>query len=68
MRGIHLELRQLRHFKAITDARSFVRAADHLHVAQSALSRLDDCSSSGTAAALRSLTLAWSYTVMQTRS
>jgi LysR family nitrogen assimilation transcriptional regulator len=34
-----VELRQLRYFKAIADARSFVRGADHLHVAQSALSR-----------------------------
>jgi LysR family nitrogen assimilation transcriptional regulator len=39
MPGIHVELRQLRYFKAIADARSFVRGADHLHVAQSALSR-----------------------------
>lgn len=39
MAGIHVELRQLRYFKAIADARSFVRGADHLHVAQSALSR-----------------------------
>jgi LysR family transcriptional regulator, nitrogen assimilation regulatory protein len=34
-----VELRQLRYFKAIADARSFVRGADHMHVAQSALSR-----------------------------
>ncbi|HEV2363539.1 MAG TPA: LysR family transcriptional regulator [Caulobacteraceae bacterium] len=34
-----MELRQLRYFKTIADARSFVRGADHLHVAQSALSR-----------------------------
>lgn len=39
MPGIHVELRQLRYFKAIADARSFVRGADHLHIAQSALSR-----------------------------
>ena len=39
MPGIHVDLRQLRYFKAIADARSFVRGADHLHVAQSALSR-----------------------------
>jgi LysR family nitrogen assimilation transcriptional regulator len=39
MPGIHVDLRQLRYFKAIADARSFVRAADHLHVAQPALSR-----------------------------
>jgi len=36
---MHVELRQLRYFKAIADARSFVRGADHLHIAQSALSR-----------------------------
>jgi LysR family transcriptional regulator, nitrogen assimilation regulatory protein len=34
-----MELRQLRYFKAIADARSFVRAAGHLCVAQPALSR-----------------------------
>ena len=34
-----MELRQLRYFKAIADARSFVRAAGHLFVAQPALSR-----------------------------
>jgi LysR family nitrogen assimilation transcriptional regulator len=34
-----VELRQLRYFKAIADARSFVRGAEHLHVDQSALSR-----------------------------
>ena len=34
-----MELRQLRYFKAIADARSFVRAAQHLCVAQPALSR-----------------------------
>jgi LysR family transcriptional regulator, nitrogen assimilation regulatory protein len=39
MPSIRVELRQLRYFKAIADARSFVRGADHLHVAQSALSR-----------------------------
>jgi LysR family nitrogen assimilation transcriptional regulator len=39
MPGIHVEFRQLRYFKAIADARSFARGADHLHVAQPALSR-----------------------------
>lgn len=34
-----MELRQLRYFKAIADARSFARGAHHLHVAQPALSR-----------------------------
>jgi LysR family nitrogen assimilation transcriptional regulator len=34
-----MELRQLRYFKAIADARSFIRAAGHLCVAQPALSR-----------------------------
>jgi LysR family nitrogen assimilation transcriptional regulator len=34
-----MELRQLRYFKAIADARSFLRAADQLYVAQPALSR-----------------------------
>jgi LysR family nitrogen assimilation transcriptional regulator len=34
-----VELRQLRYFKAIADAQSFVRGADHLHIAQPALSR-----------------------------
>jgi LysR family transcriptional regulator, nitrogen assimilation regulatory protein len=34
-----MELRQMRYFKAIADARSFLRAADQLHVAQPALSR-----------------------------
>lgn len=34
-----MELRQLRYFKAIADARSFVRGADRLCVAQPALSR-----------------------------
>jgi LysR family nitrogen assimilation transcriptional regulator len=34
-----VELRQLRYFKAIADARSFVRGADHMHIDQSALSR-----------------------------
>jgi LysR family nitrogen assimilation transcriptional regulator len=39
MLGTGIELRQLRYFKAIADARSFVRGADHLHIAQPALSR-----------------------------
>ncbi|BCW87632.1 HTH-type transcriptional regulator ArgP [Alphaproteobacteria bacterium SO-S41] len=34
-----MELRQLRYFKTIADARSFVRGAQHLNVAQPALSR-----------------------------
>lgn len=34
-----MELRQLRYFKTIADARSFVRGAEHLNVAQPALSR-----------------------------
>jgi LysR family nitrogen assimilation transcriptional regulator len=34
-----VELRQLRYFKTIADARSFVRGAQHLNVAQPALSR-----------------------------
>ena len=34
-----MELRQLRYFKVIADARSFVRGAEHLFVAQPALSR-----------------------------
>ena len=34
-----MELRQLRYFKAMADAQSFVRGADHLHIAQPALSR-----------------------------
>jgi len=34
-----MELRQLRYFKAIADARSFARGAHHLRVAQPALSR-----------------------------
>lgn len=34
-----MELRQLRYFKTIADARSFVRGAERLHVAQPALSR-----------------------------
>jgi LysR family nitrogen assimilation transcriptional regulator len=38
-RSPSVELRQLRYFKTIADAHSFVRGADHLHVAQSALSR-----------------------------
>lgn len=33
-----LELRHLRHFVAVADARSFTRAADELHLAQQALS------------------------------
>jgi LysR family nitrogen assimilation transcriptional regulator len=35
----HLELRQLRYFKVVADARSFARGAQALHVAQPALSR-----------------------------
>jgi LysR family nitrogen assimilation transcriptional regulator len=34
-----LELRQLRYFKVVADARSFARGAEHLRVAQPALSR-----------------------------
>lgn len=34
-----MELRQLRYFRTIADARSFVRGAQHLNVAQPALSR-----------------------------
>jgi len=34
-----MELRQLRYFRTIADARSFVRGAEHLNVAQPALSR-----------------------------
>lgn len=34
-----MELRQLRYFKAIADARSFARGAEHMHIDQSALSR-----------------------------
>jgi LysR family transcriptional regulator, nitrogen assimilation regulatory protein len=39
MSGLNVDLRQLRYFKIIADARSFVRGADHLHIAQPALSR-----------------------------